>query len=482
MANDPNTIQYVIQEDGFWYVASKDRTPGVPEITVSSKGVANGLSEKYNDGFLFGPDTYNPSSTATPPYTQTSGIQEAGNYLATNGYGEIKVKSGNYILNATVNITTPGIMINGEITRTGQKTGIDPPSPLPTIKLADNINEPLFLITSDPSNITNSPDGFRGFQLKNLIIDGNSANNTGANGIEIAAADVIIENCEIKKASNNGIVTFDTSTVDLGENVRLVNTTVHNNGSNGVLVGHGDLRILGGEYFNNDGAGIAGTGGNMGGFQVLNANIYGNSTGIYISGATGQFINNGYIMGCSIDHNYQYGIYINSNIVQFIIANNTIWDTTAGNSTPPTTASHIYLNESYGNIQALITGNTFFADSSATYLPQEIYAVNGYSHAIFTNNYYYNTNRTVIISNYLLVTTPSVPASATAQQNTNPYPVKVYVNGGALTEVQITIGSTTYTVYSNSTASAVYEGFTLPAGASITLTYTTAPTWSWVPE
>ena len=53
MANDPNTIQYVIQEDGFWYVASKDRTPGVPEITVSAKGVANGLSTEYNDGYDF---------------------------------------------------------------------------------------------------------------------------------------------------------------------------------------------------------------------------------------------------------------------------------------------------------------------------------------------------------------------------------------------------------------------------------------------
>ena len=79
-------------------------------------------------------------------------------------------------------------------------------------------------------------------------------------------------------------------------------------------------------------------------------------------------------------------------------------------------------------------------------------------------------------------TTPSVPASGTAQQNTNPYAVKVYVTGGALTEIQITINGTAYTVYSNSTASAVYEGFTLPIGASITLTYSTAPTWEWVPE
>lgn len=83
---------------------------------------------------------------------------------------------------------------------------------------------------------------------------------------------------------------------------------------------------------------------------------------------------------------------------------------------------------------------------------------------------------------YAPPSTPSVPASGTAQSNANPYAVKVYINGGALTEVQISINGTAYTVYSNSTASAVYEGFTLPAGASITLTYTTAPTWSWLPE
>jgi hypothetical protein len=86
MANDPNTIQYVIQEDGFWYVASKDRTPGVPEITVSAKGVANGLSTEYNDGYDFGPDSYDPNSTANPPYTQTSGIMEGVNYVASNTY------------------------------------------------------------------------------------------------------------------------------------------------------------------------------------------------------------------------------------------------------------------------------------------------------------------------------------------------------------------------------------------------------------
>ena len=107
MANDPNTIQYVIQEDGFWYIASKDRTPGVPGITVSAKGVANGLSTEYNDGYDFGPDSYNPSVTSGVPLTQTSGIQEAWNYAATQGNQTI-------VFSATYNTKAP-FQINTDI-------------------------------------------------------------------------------------------------------------------------------------------------------------------------------------------------------------------------------------------------------------------------------------------------------------------------------------------------------------------------------
>ena len=73
-------IPYIIAENGYYYVAYKEKAK-VPEIVVSAKGVANGLSEQYNDGWDFGPDSYNPNSTANPPYTQTSGIQEAWHYV-----------------------------------------------------------------------------------------------------------------------------------------------------------------------------------------------------------------------------------------------------------------------------------------------------------------------------------------------------------------------------------------------------------------
>lgn len=82
-ANDPAAIPYVIEENGFWYVAYKEKNPYVPYLTVSEKGVANGLSTEYNDGYDFGPDSYNPNvagSYGNPPYSQTSGIQEALTY------------------------------------------------------------------------------------------------------------------------------------------------------------------------------------------------------------------------------------------------------------------------------------------------------------------------------------------------------------------------------------------------------------------
>jgi protein involved in polysaccharide export with SLBB domain len=84
---------------------------------------------------------------------------------------------------------------------------------------------------------------------------------------------------------------------------------------------------------------------------------------------------------------------------------------------------------------------------------------------------------------YFAPTTPSVPTSATAQENTNPYAVDVYVYGGDVTEIQITKGGTAYTVFSVSTAIAMSgQAYKLNPGDSITVTYSTAPTWEWLSD
>ena len=80
-------------------------------------------------------------------------------------------------------------------------------------------------------------------------------------------------------------------------------------------------------------------------------------------------------------------------------------------------------------------------------------------------------------------TTPSVPASGTAQQNANQYSVDVYLNGGTVTEIQITKSGTAFTVFSNSTGLAFSgQHYTLNPTDIITVTYSTAPTWEWVPS
>jgi hypothetical protein len=84
--------------------------------------------------------------------------------------------------------------------------------------------------------------------------------------------------------------------------------------------------------------------------------------------------------------------------------------------------------------------------------------------------------------NNAAVSTPAVPASGTAQQNTNPFPVLVFLSGGSATEVQVTKYGTTYTIWSSSSATAIpFMSVRLNPGDSITLTYTTAPTWVWTP-
>ena len=86
----------------------------LPSIYVSSKGISNGLSDIPNDGAEFGPDTMLGASSPDqygPPYTQTSGIQEAYNYgkikYNNNFYSvfTIVLGEGIFVLNSDVNLS-----------------------------------------------------------------------------------------------------------------------------------------------------------------------------------------------------------------------------------------------------------------------------------------------------------------------------------------------------------------------------------------
>ena len=127
--NDPANIPYIIAENGFYYVAYKEKVK-VPEIVVSAKGVANGLSEEYNDGWDFGPDSYDPTSTASIPYTQTTGIMEAINYGSSINNCKVHIKDGIYNVSAQNYDSTNGVYYSISLPDSGsvEITGDTPPS------------------------------------------------------------------------------------------------------------------------------------------------------------------------------------------------------------------------------------------------------------------------------------------------------------------------------------------------------------------
>ena len=76
--------QVELQSQGYPYT-TWGQILGAPYITVSSKGIANGLSVYKNDGAMFGPDSLG---------TETGGVQEVVSYVMSIGGGTIVFSSG----------------------------------------------------------------------------------------------------------------------------------------------------------------------------------------------------------------------------------------------------------------------------------------------------------------------------------------------------------------------------------------------------
>ena len=509
-------IPYIIAEDGYYYVAYKEKVK-VPEIVVSSKGIANGLSEEYNDGWDFGPDSYSPTSTSAIPYTQTSGVLESGNYTTSQGGGEIDILPGFYPINNPIVFDTP--------VYTGDHPGIPP---IRIVGLSANANTTnktsaggapiLYPTSSFPKGnylITfgNTTDEVSGPDIENLTLqctengvltDQGTTSQNYSQGIQVIAGTVgLISNNSVYGSSGIGISVIGSGSGGFGGaggTFKVINNTVTNSSGIAIQVYIGDAVVADNTIFYNfgfaiDAGGISGTGVGV----IVVGNTVNATQSVPFSARGGAlFVSNVVDGGLPIPSDLGAFVTYGGNnffIGNFILAG-MVGNSSTGQVITTEAPGYTVVSENYIVLASDNYLYVYFSSSSA-YPSSDLTSVifknnhillNGYSISQLSLN---STGSTAIakISGtdfvdvpYPDITTPTVPASGTALQNTNPYAVKAYVQGGALTEIQVTIGSNTYTVYSNSTASAVYEGFTLPAGASITLTYTTAPTWSWVPE
>jgi len=197
----------------------------LPYITVSSKGISNGLSTIYNDGADFGPDTYLGTTTKNrygPPYTQTGGIQEALNALptVTNLSTGRKVPIGSVFIHfggTPIKIQSP-INVYDDwfvnlISDDGFNLPIQPPNtPITYIQNINSANA--FNINANPVN--NLANGFIG--IDNLTFYSNNNINTGIifnskdyNGRSLSFSELLIGNLAIYDSTGkNGLLNIAT--------------------------------------------------------------------------------------------------------------------------------------------------------------------------------------------------------------------------------------------------------------------------------
>ena len=528
-------IPYIIAENGYYYVAYKEKAP-VPEIVVSSKGVANGLSEEYNDGWDFGPDSYNPSITSGVPLTQTTGIGEALQYGNTNDK-KVFIKNGTYNWNDELQNYVPNngiIMIEGEA-KEGVQINL-----LNNHWFTDNEN-PAYLNTVNIEyllvsikNVTFNNLGNSTYPYSRFIfiytqyqyfdnIDFNATPNITSSNSPFYLVDMgynlsgysyqVIKNIRVLANGSTALISqfhlennygksntyIDTLYCDY--NIWLANGNVEATnlngsvqlGANGDMSGLNDIENFNISNINGTFSISPGSNGTSYSHKFNMSNILTTNGSLISQSSTDPVhvrIDNAMLDSVRLNigsptlfdvriHNY-YGIYTTVyNYSHFD------WNLTAS----PTSPIPIYIDID-GTFQVKIL-NSDVGSNSATYTG--ILKFRGHHIANPTADLIIGTidNIDTVLDAYIVglsngysaPTTPTVPASGTAQQNTNPYAVDVYIYGGDVTEIQITRNGTAYTVLSVSTAIAMSgQSYRLNPGDSITLTYSTAPSWEWLAE
>ena len=199
---------------------------GKPHLTVSDKGISNGLSHKINNGADFGPDTtlgaMSPNQIG-PPYSKTSGIQEYVNYVSTlwqynpgSSFGIIYLSpSSRYVLNADVvfpnfvysspiistwAVIGAGTNFNTEITLdTGCTYGLDFSNLQPDSGSGANVILNNFTIRALVSGLTShvnanlpSGSGNNGIYISDMQIAGSSSQGIGVSNFQQVLIDNIV--------------------------------------------------------------------------------------------------------------------------------------------------------------------------------------------------------------------------------------------------------------------------------------------------
>ena len=502
---------------------------GRPYVTVSSKGIANGLSRYPNDGADFGPDT-TLGATAPgqygSPYTETSGVQEGVNFIPNGGI--VKLGDGHFIISETITVASYAVTIEG--------TGYGDTGYATEITVNGNI---------DGFDFTTGYGG----AVKNMFIQGSGSTSSAAiNHTSTAGQGFRVENVRIggfyngivlTSAGNSfvnnilfGTITGSAITVNGGYDVMISNCLGGGTSSTYALNG---INLL-----------------DTGAFWILNCDFTNCSTGLNIAPPSGSMVVNGFVYGLSCDTG-NIGMYMSgqNGLIQSITFVN-CWTSSNSNSGgiiengTPTGLTFIGLRAILNGKEGwYIIGGTeiefddcFFIANNTTNSPQtggvgsglefsglsaSIYRVKGgkstnSSSFGFSAGYQQygitigaatmeqysiigvdvtgnlsvgiSDSGTATVSKILKdnlgfnptglvgVSTPAIGASGATYTNNLGYPVRIYVLSAP--------SGTTYNIlgtHGNNLGSAVPmvagQQITLDNDVGITVFYTTAPTWRW---
>lgn len=210
--------------------------------------------------------------------------------------------------------------------------------------------------------------------------------------------------------------------------------------------------------------------------QNLNNKIIGTSFDHNDTAVQSSFTHRNIISACQFDRAFTRFIYLQS------AANNVISGNFFGVNSG--TATEAILADGTNNDKNIIIGNTLEATSGFTDFAQEISGIGG------VNTYADNDTAglpLVLVTGRargnhgfnprgFSVTQPAVPASTVAATNTTGVDCTVHIAGGTLTAV--TIGGSATGITAAAPAGSTHS-VRVPAGQTIAITYTVAPTWKW---
>ena len=440
-------------------------------ITVSSKGIANGLSTIPNDGADFGPDTTlgatSPGQTG-PPYTETTGIQEAWNYAfasATTNYpNQNNIVPGTYWMKP-IHLLEGIFILNEQVVLDPQVRIANPKmigSGMMSTYVYWNFNNHAIIINPSNANIIYSSIEIGYMQPQP---GGNVTGNVGFFALLYTSSD--------RAYQTNTFQSYD---------------MVLASGNAYVFYFQGPQQVV---FYNLQA--YPSSGSNGGAFYIENCR-----DGIFA-------------IGCP----HLTTIYINGATRVYIIGTNDGYTTFIGN------VESLYMNEldefssiqllsdiPYIHVDTMIVGSPYavLLSVGSTAFTVDHMAIGGliYAGSQGYTSPFTGTGTGITVANVNLLeigkytyagtngggisgvwtftpTTPAIPASGTAQVNANPYPVTVYLYGGAVTEIQVTKGGIVYVVFSNSSGITMSgQVFWLDPGDSISVIYIAKPSWTWL--